>query len=363
MTSISPKHLIAKTLNAVGILQDKQVSNLKRDEELVFFNTTAWLNEETKEWHLPIHGWVYEPQSSWALRTFVAELLDRKYGLKADHRNREVFKKRFNLFTVDNERSKRIIIDFQGQLYELPKSAPNGQFEGIIRLPASSVTSIKQDVTTFSAVLKDSDQREFSGSVCFVQPRGVSVISDIDDTVKLSYINDKKRMFEATFFNAFQPVKGMADLYRKWSDQGAKFHFVSSSPWQLYEPINEFIREHSFPWASYSLKKIRIKDETFLNLFKSGLVTKPIAIRSIMDRYPNRKFILVGDSGEQDAQAYAKIAKEYPGQIIKILIRNVHADPTLNEQYEPVFEGLGRRLWSTFIYPSQVKFSLDNHEI
>lgn len=351
-------NIVTKALEAVGVDFDKTASNLKRDEELVFFNTTAWLDESTMQWHIPVHGWVYEPQSSWAIRALMSELLERKYGLKADQNNKPTFTRRLNLFTVDCERRKRIIIDLFGQLYELPKSEPNGQFIGLIRIPYDDLDNVIDKTVEFQAKLKKSDTRNFTGSTSFIGLQGVSVISDIDDTVKLSYINDRKKMFDAAFFQPFEAVKGMPELYQKWSTQGAKFHFVSSSPWQLYQPLEEFMQEFNFPWASFSLKKVRIKDETLLNLFKSGLVTKPIAIREIIQRYPKRKFVLVGDSGEHDAQVYAQIAKEFPNQVEKIYIRNVHADKTLNQQYESVFKGLNRRLWSTFIYPSQIIIDL-----
>ncbi len=350
--------LVSKTLEAVGLNRDKQTSNIKSDEELVFFNTCAWLDQKTKQWNIPIHGWVFEPQSSWALRTFVGELLERKYGLKASEDTKATFKRRMSLFTADNERSKRVIIELKGQLYELPKSAPNGQFEGIIKIPSAKIRANKQGLVDFKAILRARDNRSFGGSVAMLKPTGVSVISDIDDTVKVSYISDRKRMFDAAFYQDFEAVKGMPNLYQNWSKQGADFHFVSSSPWQLYQPLAEFAEGFDFPRASFSLKKIRMKDETFLNLFKSGLVTKPIAIRTILDRYPSRKFVLVGDSSEQDPQAYAMIAREYPTQIAKIIIRNVHADKSLNEQYKSIFEGLSRRLWTTFIYPSQIKLDI-----
>lgn len=351
-------NIISKALTALKLNGDRQHSNIKRDENVVFFNTSAWLNEETNEWNIPIHGWVYEPQSSWAMRTLVSELLARKYQLKVSKETTANFNNRLNLFTADNERRKRIIIDLKGELYELPKSEPNGQFEGIITLPAAKIRGNKDGLVRFSAELNASDNREFSGAVSLIRPTGTSIISDIDDTVKHSFINDRKKMFDAAFYQDFKAVKGMPEVYRQWEADGAKFHFVSSSPWQLYQPLTEFLEESGFPWASLSLKKLRIKDETFLNLFKSGLVTKPAAIKAILERYPKRNFILVGDSGEHDPQAYAKVAREHPDQITKILIRNVHASDTLNQEYNEVFEGLNRRLWKTFVYPSQIKLGI-----
>ena len=40
--------------------------------------------------------------------------------------------------------------------------------------------------------------------------------------------------------------------------------------------------------------------------------------------YPNMKFILIGDSGEKDADIYTKIATEFPGRILAIYLRNVN---------------------------------------
>ncbi len=351
---------LSKALKAVGRRRDRQYSNLKSDETLVFFNTAAWLDAATETWNIPIHGWVYEPQSSWALRKVVAELLERKYQLRAETPvAKQLFRQRLNLFMADNERRKRIIIEFNNQWFELPSSAPNGQFEGVIKLKNSDVNLDNSNQISYSAVLKDKDERVFAGSVEFIEPRGISVISDIDDTVKMSFITDRKKMFEAAFYQKFQPVKGMAGVYQNWHHFGASFHYVSSSPWQLYEPLIAFMQEFEFPRASLSLKKVRLKDETFLNLFKSGLKTKPLAVSAIMQRYPDRQFILVGDSGEQDAQVYAQIAHRFPNQVKKILIRNVSASKTLNKEYESVFSGLPRRLWKTFVYPSQIRLDLE----
>jgi phosphatidate phosphatase APP1 len=40
--------------------------------------------------------------------------------------------------------------------------------------------------------------------------------------------------------------------------------------------------------------------------------------------YPDLKFILIGDSGEKDADIYTKIAKEYPDRILAIYLRSVN---------------------------------------
>ena len=50
---------------------------------------------------------------------------------------------------------------------------------------------------------------------------------------------------------------------------------------------------------------------------------KLTSIRSIMSMYPEQKFILIGDSGQEDPEIYREIVREFPGRIICSYIRNV----------------------------------------
>jgi hypothetical protein len=43
----------------------------------------------------------------------------------------------------------------------------------------------------------------------------------------------------------------------------------------------------------------------------------------VLDSFPKAKFVLIGDSGEQDLELYVAIAKERPEQVLSILIRDV----------------------------------------
>ena len=294
-----------------------------------------------------------------------SELLERKYGLKKSADTENNFSYRTQLLTADNEGGKRIVINLLGRRYPLPKSEPNGHFKSVIVIAESELNeyfaktsdSYKEELS-FSLVLRPNDTREYIGKSLLIQSSGVSIISDIDDTVKLSYVTDHKKLFESSFYKDFMPVKGMPELYRRWLQQGAKFHYVSSSPWQLYEPLQEFMQEHDFPQATFSLKMIRLKDQTFFNLFKSATKTKPQAIEAILKHYPDRKFVLLGDSGEKDAQVYAQIANDHPEKIAKIYIRNVNGDQGLEQLYRDFFDGLPRSLWQILENPSEIETSL-----
>jgi hypothetical protein len=312
------------TLMFCSIVNAHPVSDVKNDEALVFFNTSAWLNKQTDQWHIPIHGWIYEPEESIVRKALITESLKTVYGLTTNHHSQSIFDQRINLFLADNERSKSIIIRFAKHTYALPASEPNGHFKTILLVDANIVTAANiNNQLNFEAVLPDRDQRSFIGQVNLISADGLSIISDIDDTVKISEVTNRKKLLKHTFYLDFKVVPGIAKLYSELLKENGALHFVSSSPWQLYPSLFQFVEKAGFPNADYALKSFRFKDSSFMNLFASSLDTKLMQIINIIKRYPNRKYILVGDSGEKDPEVYAKIQQQLPQQIIKTLILNV----------------------------------------
>jgi hypothetical protein len=338
---------------------EPQISSLKEDEQVVFFRTAGWLDEASQEWHLPIHGWVYEPQDSSARMAVFKIILEEEFDLSPTSKTESNLDRRLNLLIADNERGKELTIHIAGQDHLLPPSAENGHIETILRIPANEVDQYGAgDFISFSAVFTEDfaedDSRHFEGEVRLAEPSGLSVISDIDDTVKISNVTDKKKLMEYTFLLDFEAAPGMAKRYDDWSANDVSFHFVSSSPWQLYSPLTEFLDDSGFPWATLSLKPIRFRDETFFDLFKKGTETKPAAIEKILMAYPGRDFVLVGDSGEQDPEVYAALIRKFPDQVRNIYIRNVTQETPDNERFEVVFDGVDPDRWSLFDDPKDL---------
>jgi hypothetical protein len=81
-------------------------SELKADEEVVFFPTAAHLNEVGDRWVIPIHGWVFEPENDSVWRSALVSELLAWLELADEHMDREIFRSRARLFLVDNERGK-----------------------------------------------------------------------------------------------------------------------------------------------------------------------------------------------------------------------------------------------------------------
>ncbi|ODQ65368.1 hypothetical protein NADFUDRAFT_47053 [Nadsonia fulvescens var. elongata DSM 6958] len=179
----------------------------------------------------------------------------------------------------------------------------------------------------------------------FIPPQGISVISDIDDTIKHTGITgDKRNMFRNVFVKDFKDI-GVKDV-NKWykameaacvkvNDYREKvhFHYVSNSPWQLFTPITKFIQEQNFPAGTFHLK-------TYTGLI-SGILEpaagrKKANLERILRDFPERKFVLIGDSGEGDLEAYTDLVINYPTRILAIFIRDITTPA--NFDYGKIFD-------------------------
>jgi len=333
------------------------VSEIKADEEVVFFPTTAHLDEATGEWVIPVHGVIYEPETDSRRRAVVAAAVRRAAQTPADTPESQRLDQRVRLFLVDNERGKRITVRIGSETFDAGTSGPNGHFQAVVRrTPAqlkSHVTSVDgQDYVSFAAVTRQSDARSFAGRVQLVSPEGLSVISDIDDTIKHTEVRNHREVLANTFLREFEPVPGMPALYRQWAQQGIVFHYVSGSPWQLYLPLAEFFAAHQLPVSSVSLKDFRVKDPTTINLLQSQEDAKRRAIEPILEAFPRRQFILIGDSGEQDPEIYAQLARTHGRQIVAVFIRNVTQEQPDNQRLAALVKELNEVRFELFADPA-----------
>jgi hypothetical protein len=253
--------------------------------------------------------------------------------------SKEILSRRILPFVVDNHRRRKITIRLGDHMErELPeRSRKNGHFTALLRFTTDEMKAIvrrddgnEANHVRFHAVTGvDGDTREFVGKSLLVPPipGQISVISDIDDTIKITNVLQKQTLIRRTFLEEFEAVPGMSQLFRSWKEQhNAVFHFVSSSPWQLYQELAVFMEREGFPEASFHLKSIRLKDSSILSLFADPMISKITRISSIIENYPMRKFVLVGDTGEKDPEVYGELCRRYPGQIHRVFLRDVTSE-------------------------------------
>ncbi len=273
----------------------------------------------------------------------------------------EVFTERARPFLVDNQQGKAISVRLGTKDYPVGQSGANGHFRGTIRLGKEEAAALVRGPggqagwVMFQAVTPPGDDRIFPGKVGLLAETGISVISDVDDTVKVSQVRDRRELLANTFLREFRGVPGMAEAYRKWAADGAAFHYVSASPWQLYDPLARFLAAEGFPDGSFHLKVFRLKDPSFFDLYADPEAYKRRAIEPILKSFPGRKFVLVGDSGEKDPEVYGALARDHRAQIVRIFIRDVTGEPADGERYRTAFQAVGKERWRVFRSADEIR--------
>lgn len=326
-------------------------SPIKTDEVVTFLPTVGYPIEQNQQWQLHIHGWIYEPEWTSDLSIIARTLFGlEEYHLPNSNEQQEIFENRTKPFFFDNEGGKTISIQLGKENFVLNESGNNGHFETELRLSEAEINQLRQqDTIHFTAITRPKDDRQFSGIIYLMEKTGFSIISDIDDTIKISEVHDKSALLANTFLRPFRAVPGMADLYQAWANTPhTTFHYVSASPWQLYFPLAHFIKKQHFPEGSIHLRLFRLKDSSLFNFLSSSKPHKLDNIRRLIEHAPQRHFILVGDSGESDPEIYAEIARQYPDNIAHIFIREVPRKTPRQETYAEVFKGIPNELITIF---------------
>ncbi|GAA6022714.1 hypothetical protein JCM10207_008075 [Rhodosporidiobolus poonsookiae] len=156
---------------------------------------------------------------------------------------------------------------------------------------------------------------------------GVRIISDVDDTIKWTEVlKGTKQIFRNAFVRELHEVRvpGMSTWYRHLaSTHSCHFHYVSNSPWEIWPVIRAFLAVANFPSGSVTLKEYGGASSALAKLWEEPGMRKRGNLEAVMKEFPGSKFILVGDSGEQDLQVYVSLAQQYPNQVVAIFIRDV----------------------------------------
>jgi len=340
-------------------------TRLKADEEIEFYPTLGQRAPGSDAWRLEIHGCVFEPEKRRLTLAALREALDLQ-DVELTPAEAKIFNDRARLFLVDHERGKGVFVRIGEKVLYVGKSSADGHFQGEILLHGSEIRHLRSSVSSGNwrihvmAELPPGDAREFAGDVVLLDDTGLSVVSDIDDTIKITQVRDRRATLRNTFLLPFEPAPGMARLYQDLVESHrTEFHYVSASPWQLYSPLAEFTRTNGFPSGTFALKKFRWKDRSFPSLFAHPEKYKSAVIEPLLKRFPHRRFVFIGDSGERDPEIYATLARQYPGQVVCVLIRDVSDEPADAERYHKTFSGLPREMWQVFHSPAELKHLAD----
>ena len=322
------------------------------DPEVQLFPTIGYPIANDSLWRIQIQGRIsHSVPASFGKRLMLRGLI-RALEIPSHTAEGSLFQQRVRGFLAAPIAGARVQVELAGQHYVLRrKSKASGLFNCKLDLTAKQLEGYRTYGTLPAHNSLSADNHciqkwdiglgQISSPVFLAERRGVSVVTDIDDTIKLTEVNSRRRMLQRTFAEPFSPIDGMAEVYQGWADQGALFHYVSSSPWQIYEALHEFLVAERFPLGSMHLKWFRLRDEIFKRWQIIRRKSKGGVIRNLMRRLPERSFVLVGDSGERDPEIYAKLAAKYPRQVSRICIRQIDAKPLDSVRLNKIYRRYG----------------------
>ncbi|KAL8906381.1 MAG: hypothetical protein Q9171_006284 [Xanthocarpia ochracea] len=154
-----------------------------------------------------------------------------------------------------------------------------------------------------------------------VPPTGLSIISDIDDILRITKIYQPKEGLLNSFARPFVPWENMPEIYANWSRSIPDFHFhyLTTTPEQITRNYMDFIYK-TYPGGSFDTRPLNFSDVSATLSIRKFLLDK------VFETYPKRKFIMMADTSNSDVmKAYPQMTKDFPGQVQCILLRNTSA--------------------------------------
>ena len=342
-------------------------TNLTSDETVVLFPSLGHQEADGRGWRVHVHGEVFsQPEQISLGKRILLKILQRSMKAPPEALQSEIFKQRIERFLAVDRAGKKIALRIGHDVHILPKKTRgNGHFQATLRVTAGELAELGRaggyadGKLTLRAYLPEGGVC-IPGQVHLLEREGISVISDIDDTLKHTHVLSRQALLSNTFLREFEPIPGMANLFREWAAQRVAFHYVSSSPWQLYRNLAGLFETEGFPEGSFHLLAFRLRDHLMRRILLMRRSGKGTVIKSILQMFPQRRFVLVGDSGEADPEIYAGIAQKYPRQVARVLIREVAGPRNSQQRFLKAFRAIPNDIAATFREPGEIEGAISD---
>ncbi|MFQ6547037.1 phosphatase domain-containing protein [Aestuariibius sp. 2305UL40-4] len=148
------------------------------------------------------------------------------------------------------------------------------------------------------------------------------VISDIDDTMmKTGAYSIWRNLWTSMTGNALtrHVFPDAVDLMERLQDGVNPVFYVSSSPWNLHGFLEEVFARNELLRGPKFLRDLGISETQFVTGTHGD--HKGAAIDRIMGANPGLGFVLVGDTGQHDAEVYLAAAERHEGRVRRVILR------------------------------------------
>jgi len=185
-----------------------------------------------------------------------------------------------------------------------------------------------------------------------VPSEGFTVISDIDDILRVTKIYEPKQGLLNSFAREFTPWMNMPEIYAGWAKKNPNlhFHYLTTTPEQATRVYIDYIYS-TYPLGSFDTRPLNFSD------VDATLAIRKFLLQRVFETFPQRKFILVADTSNSDIMKdYPEMATTFPNQVHCILLRNTSAtDDGDKFPYDTSgFKGLNQTNYMFFTVPDDL---------
>lgn len=200
-------------------------------------------------------------------------------------------------------------------------SGPEGYLDAIVDLPGLAPG---WHTITFRVAGGDPVQ----GLLLVVDPEAqLGIVSDLDDTVIHTGLTRALVALRNTLLVADsnrRAVAGVAELYRGLVAENAgrsPVWYVSTGAWNVHRMLVDFLARAGFPPGPVLLTDWGPGQRWLFR--EDSAAFKARTILDLFARHRQLSFVLVGDSGQHDAEAYAAVVRAEAGRVRAVYIRDV----------------------------------------
>lgn len=370
-TAVSAKlGTVGKLRNILSYLGKKNPlpQTVTKDDTVWLLDNTAYRNETTGKWEAEYVAAVFSQHSSCVIADAVS-VVAKEIGLGESDPEYPTIEERIRLFTQDIKPGTTVKALHRGSLpLKLGPGGRNGISTDIMNIAEKKDGDLI--IPTFAKVPKGADG-VLEMKTFYAESDGWGVISDVDDTIKITQTGDPIGILRSTFVDTPAVCEGMPELYRHIQSviKGTSpWFYLSASPYNLYPFLRDFRDEH------YPHGTIILRDSSWMSI--PGLLSnltlgtedyKVDRMEKIHSWLPKRKMILIGDSTQSDPESYGEIYRTYPGWVKVILIRKVEDIAAIGidsknkpERFEEAFEDVPKEVWHVFTDPAECTKIIDD---
>jgi phosphatidate phosphatase APP1 len=237
-------------------------------------------------------------------------------------------------YMVDDIEGVTVTVDFNG-MSSTVKTDKFGIFRCEFNHQGHSLSSdpwMKAKIRLTGGINVSKGSGEVEAEVMIVNRNAqFAVVSDIDDTIIVSYATQKLMKLKLLFFNnahTRMPFEGVSAFYTALHKGCLKeslnpIFYLSNSEWNLYDLLYEFIEFNRIPKGPLLLREMKIRLLNPLKMREVNKNHKQQVLYQLFSTLTELRFILIGDSGQHDPEVYAQIVKQFPGRVLAIYIRDI----------------------------------------